>query len=152
MALTSEADATLKTGNVQQALTLYKEIGNFERVEEVEQFLQLRAREEAKAEALVAAKNWQEAAEKYAHLQTLYYDESGRRQWQEAAHRCRQEARLAQLFKRATAAYETGDWEKASDLLFKPLQKRPNFKALLARWFTPESRPFNLLASLLKAQ
>jgi tetratricopeptide (TPR) repeat protein len=89
-----QADQQLRRGQVQEALDVYREVGHLARIENVDEFLRLRQREEEIAQQLEAEGKWQEAAAKYSYLCTLYYDENGRTQWQTAAKRCLKEHKL----------------------------------------------------------
>jgi hypothetical protein len=110
------ADQLLHQGQVQEALDAYREAGHLARIENVDEFLRLRQREEETAEQLEAEGKWQEAAAKYKYLRTLYYDENGRAQWQAATNRCLKEHKLNGLYEQGATAFNNKEWEEAAQL------------------------------------
>lgn len=122
------ADQQLRQGHVQQAMDAYREIGHLARIENVDEFLRLRAHEEENAQRLEAEGKWFEAAAKYKYLRTLYYDENGRARWQSAADRCAEEGRLHALYEQAMAAIENLRWAEAEKLLGQIVAIRPTYQ------------------------
>lgn len=122
------ADQQLRQGEVQQALDAYREVGHLARIENVDEFLRLRQREEENAQQLEADKKWQEAAAKYKYLCTLYYDENGRAQWQAAASRCQTESKLTVLYEQGMAAFTAREWRDAASLFGQIMALRPDYQ------------------------
>lgn len=122
------ADQQLRQGAVQQALAAYREVGHLARIENIDEFLRLRLREEESARQLETERKWQEAATKYNYLGTLYYDENGRNQWETAAARCLEESRLILLYERAMTAYNKERWREAEKLFGEIVAIRPDYQ------------------------
>ncbi|WP_420645239.1 hypothetical protein [Candidatus Leptofilum sp.] len=122
------ADQLLRQGQVKNALDAYREIGHMARIENVDEFLRLRQREEQTAQQLEAAGKWQEAATKYSYLATLYYDENGRTQWQEAVLRCQENHTLNMLYTQGIAAYNNKQWSDAVRLFGELLALRSDYQ------------------------
>lgn len=131
------ADRRLRQGHVQEALDAYREIGHLARIENVDEFLRLRQREEKTAQQLEAEGRWQEAAAKYNYLCTLYYDENGRAQWQAAANRCLKEHKLNALYEKGTTAFNNREWEEAARLFGQIVAICPDY--------TPGEQPMRKL-------
>lgn len=123
-----QADQQLRQGQVQAALDAYREVGHLSRIENVAEFLRLRQHEEEAAQQLEAAGKWQEAAAKYKYLCTLYYDENGRSQWQDAANRCAEEHKLNVLYAQGLEAFNQKQWETAAQLFGQIISLRPEYK------------------------
>lgn len=137
------ADQQLRQGEVHQALDAYREVGHLARIENVDEFLRLRQREEETAQRLEAEGKWQEAAAKYKYLCTLYYDENGRNQWQAAANRCQTENKLSKLYEQGMAAFDAKQWNEAAQLFnqitalcpdYQPDEQPTHKLYRLARW------------------
>lgn len=122
------ADQQLRQGNVQQALTAYREIGHLARIENVDEFLRLRRQEEANAKQLEAEGKWSAAAAKYKYLSTLYYDENGRNQWESTANRCLENGRLSVLYEQAVTAFNNKQWAKAEKLFSQIIAIRADYQ------------------------
>lgn len=122
------ADQQLRQGQTKEALAAYREVSHLARIENVDEFLRLRGREEAKAMELEAEGQWQDAATKYSYLSTLYYDENGRNQWQAAANRCQEEAKVSALYKQAMTAVTNKAWHTAEKLLRQLITIRPHYQ------------------------
>jgi tetratricopeptide (TPR) repeat protein len=150
------ADLQLRQGQVHEALAAYREVGHLSRLENVDEFLHLRRREEATAQQLEAEGEWQAAAAKYKYLSTLYYDENGRIQWQTAASRCLEEGQLHTLYEQGVTAVNNKQWAKAEKLFAQIVALRPNYQQgelparklhRIARWrkfinrLTPQTGP-----------
>lgn len=120
------ADQILRQGQVQQALTLYREVGHLARIENVDEFLRLRQREENAAATLEDEGKWQEAATKYSYLATLYYDDEGRQQWHEAVIRCQKLHKVTTLCAQAVTAYTQKQWPEAARLFGQILELEPD--------------------------
>lgn len=121
------ADHLLRQGKTQDALNAYREVGHSARIENVDEFLRLRQREEETARQLEADGKWQEAADKYTYLATLYYDENGRTQWQTAASQCQENHKLGTLFEQGMAALNKKRWSDAAQLFGQILKLQPDF-------------------------
>lgn len=131
------ADQLLRQGQVQEALDAYREVGHLARIENVDEFLRLRQREEETAQQLEAEGKWQEAADKYKYLRTLYYDENGRAQWQAATNRCLKEHKLNGLYEQGTTALNNQEWEEAAQLFGQIMALCPDY--------APEDQPIRKL-------
>jgi tetratricopeptide (TPR) repeat protein len=122
------ADQQLRRGEVHQALAAYREVGHLARIENVDEFLRLRLREEENAQQLEAEGKWPEAAAKYKYLCTLYYDENGRNQWQTSATRCQTEYKLSTLYEQGMAAFNAEQWREAARLFGQIMALRPDYQ------------------------
>ena len=122
------ADQLLRQGKTQEALDAYREIGHLARIENVDEFLRLRHREEEVARQLEQEGKWQEAAAKYSYLCTLYYDEDGRSQWQEAADRCLENGKIKSWYEQALSAFNQKQWREAAALLGQIIALRPSYQ------------------------
>jgi tetratricopeptide (TPR) repeat protein len=122
------ADQLLRQGQVQAALAAYREVGHAARIENVEEFLLLRHREEETARALEAEEKWQEAVTKYNYLGTLYYDEKGRAQWQEAAKRCYENHKLCVLYEQGMNAFNNRRWGDAAHAFYQILALQSDYQ------------------------
>jgi len=122
-----EADQLLRQGRMQEALDAYHEVGHLARIANVNEFLRLRQHEEEIAQALEAEGKWQEAADKYEYLCTLYYDENGRAQWQAAAKRCVKAHKLNALYEQGIAAFNDKEWEEAVQLFGQIMADSPDY-------------------------
>jgi tetratricopeptide (TPR) repeat protein len=122
------ADQLLRQGQVKEALNAYREVGHLARIENVDEFLQLRQREEETAQQLETEGKWQEAVAKYMYLSTLYYDENGRTRWQEAANRCQKNHKLGVLYEQGILAFENKQWDDATKLFGQILELQPDYK------------------------
>ena len=122
------ADQMLRQGKIKQALDAYREIGHAARIENVDEFLRLREHEEQAAQQLEADGKWQEAAVKYSYLSTLYYDQNGRTQWQDAVRRCQENHTLHSLYTKGIAAYDGKQWQDAVRLFGELLALRPEYQ------------------------
>lgn len=151
------ADQLLRQGQIQEALDIYREVGHLARIENVDEFLRLRQQEEEAAQHLEAKGKWQEAAAKYKYLCTLYYDENGRAQWQEAARRCTEEHKLHSLYEQGITAFNNEQWQEAARLFDQIMALRPDYRSgdqsasklhrtahwrkLLTRFTSPSDKP-----------
>ena len=122
------ADQILRQGNIQEAKDLYREVGHLARLETVDEFLRLRQREEETAVALEEEGKWQDAATKYSYLATLYYTDSERSQWHDAAIRCQTQHKLHTLYSQAMSACNQQQWRNAAMLFGKILELEPDFQ------------------------
>lgn len=122
-----QADQRLRQGQVQKALAAYREVGHLARIENVSEFLQLRQHEEEAAQELEANGKWQEAADKYKYLCTLYYDDDGRTHWQAAAERCLEEHKLKLLYQQGITAYNDEQWPEAAQIFGQIIALRPEY-------------------------
>ena len=123
-----QADQLLRQGQVHQALNAYREVGHAARIENVDEFLRLRQREEQTAAELEAEGKWQEAATKYTYLATLYYDENGRTQWQEAVERCQENQKLTNLYEQGMNAFNKKRWQEAARAFEQLLKLQPEYQ------------------------
>ncbi|WP_420631036.1 tetratricopeptide repeat protein [Candidatus Leptofilum sp.] len=122
------ADQLLRQGQLKEALDAYREIGHTARIENVDEFLRLRHREEQTAQQLEAEGKWQEAVTKYNYLATLYYNENGRTQWQEAARRCHENHKVSTLYRQGLAAFNDKRWQEAVRLFGELLALRSDYQ------------------------
>lgn len=131
------ADQLLRHGKVQEALTMYREVGHAARIENVDEFLRLRQREEETAAALEAAGKWQDATLKYSYLATLYYDEEKRNEWHAAVTRCQTKQKVTTLYTQAITAYNQKQWQEAAKLFGQLVDIDPEYQ--------PEDQPVRKL-------
>ncbi|GJM41595.1 MAG: hypothetical protein DHS20C20_18770 [Ardenticatenaceae bacterium] len=122
------ADQMLREGQVKDALDCYREIGHSARIENVDEFLRLRQHEEQTAHQLETAGKWQEAATKYSYLSTLYYDENGRMQWQDAVRRCQENHTVSTLYSQGVSAFNNKRWQDAARLFGELLALRSDYQ------------------------
>ena len=127
---TRRGDAALEREDLDTALSAYREVGDAEKIAQIEALQQRRALAalETEAQAHERAEAWAEAGAVYKGLVAQALDEESRATWQAALKRCREEEELASLFAEGVGALEQEDWQRARRALAEVVQRHPDYR------------------------
>ena len=123
-------EAASEAGDLEAALTAYREAGDPDRVALVKalQRRQMLAALAAEAQAYEKAGEWAEAVAAYQQLLAQALDEESRTAWQAALERCWQEQELAGLFDKGVAALKQGNRQVAQRAFAKVVYHRSDYQ------------------------